>query len=80
MSVYWNNGEYDGFCGELSLGVVFWRWYEHKQEQKYVLRLLRAGQLGYRQAYVLDVLTPHEDQDTEEVGPQHVWPDTDDGF
>ena len=95
MSVYWNFGVYccgHEFC----LGNLFYEWYSYTQQQKYARRLLRAGHQVNRQtssteqmvedglidafASIVVELSPRADQDNEEVGPHHEWPDTDDGF
>ena len=87
MSVYWDDldvgvGVYTGFCGPLSLGNVFLEWYSYTQEQKFARRLLRAGghQVNRQTSSMEHELSPRADQDNEEVGPHHEWPDTDDGF
>ena len=94
-SGYWNNGEYVGSCGELSLcyriGLyesIFRGWWCYTQEQKAcqvsrqasgVEQMVEDGLIEAFASFVVE-LTPREDQDTGEVGPQHEWPDTDDGF
>ena len=71
----------------MSLCNVFRGWWYYIQDLAHTRTVNDAGleqmvEDGLIEAFASIVveLSPRADQDNEEVGPHHEWPDTDDGF